>query len=243
MNNTYLLYGLVVAVAALTGLLTTLVFVRKSLASTHIVKLVSGALVAIVAGVAIFETYIRPPLPEAFAQCEQPSRYAPTTITCLNRSEDYSRIEWSFGEGKVNGEGESIQRQVTTPGAYVVTVTAYGKWPATDISRTHESKFVVEAEPRREPERKTVIQQFSRSSTGGGAYQQIFSADPGFKIVDASLKVTSASAGQASIVRRTENEVMVAVQLQPKPSFRGLTLKMERAWVTAEVTLTLERLP
>lgn len=243
MDNTYLLYGVVIAVAALTGLLTTLVFVRKSFASTHIVKLASGVLIAIVAGIAIFETYIRPPLPEAFALCEQTGRYAPTTITCLNRSEDYSRVEWSFDDGKVVGASDSIQRQATAPGTYVVGVTAYGKWPATDISRTHQSTFIVETEPPREPEKKTVVQQISRSSIESGIYKEVYSTDPGFRIIDATLTISSSRLGTATIVEGTEKEVVVSVQLHPKPSFRGLSFRMERAWVTAELTLTLERLP
>lgn len=242
MSSTYLPYGIVVVIAAITGVLTVFVFFRRSLAKTHAIKLATASLVAVAIALTLFDTFLRPPLPEAFAQCERSGRFAPTTITCTNRSEDYSHIQWTFEDGKDAGSGEWVQRQISAPGTFVITVTAYGKWPATDTRKSFESTFIIEPEPRKEPERKTVVRSFSREGIGGGSYTQVFSADQGFKIVEAQLRIDSANAGGARLVSRTDNDVTVLVELRPKPAFRGLNFRMERSWVNAELVLTLEKI-
>jgi hypothetical protein len=242
MNTGLTLYLLMILIGAISALLASVVFFKTSFAKTHGVKLTATVLTIMALGITLYQTFVRPPLPEPLAECEISSPTAPTTITCTNRSENYSHIEWSFEDGRVIAGGEAIQRQVDKPGTYKIVLKAYGKWPRTEIARSFPSAFVVEAEQSHEPEMKTVVRHISSSNKGAGTRYETISADPGFRIVDATLRVTSSSGADAHIETRSDSAVRIRVNFQPKVSIHGFLPVVSPSWLNGDLVMALEKL-
>lgn len=241
MNDVLLQYGFLLVVAFLSGVLATALFFRKSLVKSHFVQLVSVVLVVAAIGIAFYEKFLSPPPPEAFAVCDKPGQYPPTTISCLNKSNDYSSIQWEFEDGTIIRGSDVIERKVEKPGVYVVKLIANGKGLLDQKQSVFETQFVVEAKPTKEPERITLEKTFSRSSKGAGQFEQAFAPEPGFKIVDVKLKTYSSNNASVHIVSQTADRVVVSISFTAKPILRGLQLEMERGWVEGAVILTQEK--
>lgn len=234
----------------------------------HLGKLIVGIILLFVgAGVSY---YIFRPSPIAFARCEPLRGDAPLRIICDNESNYHRHVIWDFGEQDSSQimDKDRVEHQYHSEGQYKVTLTAHGQgtpdhWerlidvsvPAavsnpidvSVIAKTKEDKVV---ESKVFQISQTKDDHPSTFSDHSRTYTETFSADLGFKVVDAIFR--SSSAARAGDITKNispdGSEVAFSYRLTSGPAvdrYRGwlrgdLVIKQEQLTPADSVTLGAE---
>lgn len=223
----------------------------------HIGELIVG-LILVFAG-ALASYYIFRPSPLAFASCQPLKGNAELEVTCDNQSNYHNHIVWDFGEknkSKIKDEDRVIY-SYKAPGEYVVKLTAYGQgspdeWyqlisvkESRDLKSALDIKVLGLTKENRIIKNKTL--QISKTkddhpstlSDHSRDYREVFSADPGFKIVDASFKQTSSA--RANDIRYNISPNGKNVEFSYKLT-SGPAVDQYRGWLRGDLVVKQEQI-
>ncbi|EJG1632299.1 hypothetical protein BT049_RS03375 [Vibrio parahaemolyticus] len=235
MNEFIIQTSLVGVLVVVTGVLAFMLFYKKSLVHSHIIQILSVVMALVAVLVSVYDKVISPLAPEAFAECIVSGEFAPVSIQCKNSSEEYSSIRWVYDDGTIIKDVDTVERVVDAPGSYKIILEAEPK----GIFRGEASRFETTFQVMEKPIPAKVIETEKRfdAQGKGGSFQRTFEADPGYKILSATLKTFSKKNVLELSVSHNENQATVRGQFIVTPHLKGLQIKIEGGYVAGAIVL------
>lgn len=223
----------------------------------HLGKLIVGIILLLVgAGVSY---YIFRPSPLAFARCEPLRGDAPLRVSCDNESNYHRHVVWDFGEqaSPQIKDRDRVEYQYRRKGQYKITLTAHGqgtpgRWEqlidvlvpsaisspisVSVMARTKENR-VVESKvfqiSQTKDDHPSALSDHSRT------YTETFSADPGFRIVGATFR--SSSAARAGDIKESISPDGSNITLSYRLT-SGPAVDRYRGWLRGDLIMKQEQL-
>lgn len=243
MDSSVIVFSIVIVVGLTAGVLALLGFYRKSYLGSHKLQYISIGLSVAAVTIAIYDKIAQPDLPEVLAVCSEYEEFVPTKIKCFEKSKNAKDLLWVYEDGtKITGTSE-IERTFDTPGQYQITLEGAGK----GFAFRETARSIVDINVKNKPVEKKVLttpHRFSESNSSGGNVRRsrTFTANDGFKILDARLSISSKKNADVRIISKNENQVTIEIDLKSHPRLKGLEFRLEKAYISGNVILTQEEI-
>lgn len=235
MNELIIQTSLVGVLVIVTAILAFMLFYKKSLVHSLTVQVISIILASMAVFISIYDKVISPLPPEAFAECVVSGEYAPVSVQCKNRSEEFSSITWIFEDGTKIPNDSTIERVLDVPGTYKIILVAEPKGIFNGEPAKFETTFQVAEKPA--PERIIETEKRFDVQGKGDSFQRTFEADPGYRILSATLKIFSKKNVVGLSMSYNENQAIVQGAFVANPHLRALQIKIEGGYVAGAVIL------
>ena len=198
-----------------------------------------GLIVAIVS--AVLAWYFYPSTPAPFARCTPILGTSPLTVVCFNESENYSTLVWDLGDGTHFKDKEVISHTYNDAKKYIVRLTAHGK--GKDIFE-QEINVISAMLPTSTAVTKafkinnTKDNHPNTFTTDSETFTDIFKADPGHKILEATLVTDSAARATNIVTNISDDRTQVEISYKLTS---GPALDKYRGWLRGELVVSQEK--